>query len=70
MPDPSGFGVAADLGLGNALSQQVTDATEEERRRRRQGLSLMNSAFSPAVASLFPGMGKGLPTGGLFGAGR
>jgi hypothetical protein len=47
-------------GLGNQLSQQVTDETEEEKLRKRLGLSVMQSGaagvLSPAGKSLFGGM--------------
>jgi len=34
---------SADLGLGNTLASQVADETEEEKRKRRLGLSPMQS---------------------------
>jgi hypothetical protein len=37
------------LGLGSDLSNQVQDETEEEKRRKRLGLS---QASNPAVTSL------------------
>lgn len=43
-----GGAASADLGLGSNLSDQVTDETDEEKRKKRLGL-----AASPAVASLF-----------------
>lgn len=47
MPD-TGLGAAFDLGLGNTLSQQTKDQTEEEKKRRRLGL-----APGSAAAALF-----------------
>ena len=67
---PPGLSASGDLGLGDNLANQVADETEEERRRRRMGLSQ-----SDAVSALF-GYGR---TGiapiasmqlGLRGAGR
>jgi hypothetical protein len=46
-------------GLGNQLSQQVTDETEEERLRKRLGFSVMQSGaagMSPASRALFGGL--------------
>jgi hypothetical protein len=47
-------------GLGNQLSQQVNDETEEEQRRRKLGLSVLQSSsagvLSPAGRSLFGGL--------------
>lgn len=34
-------GAAGDLGLGSALSQQVKDETDEEKKRRQMGLSAL-----------------------------
>lgn len=45
---PAGSTAATDLGLGSNLADQVTDETEEEKRKRRLGMSQ-----SPAVQSLF-----------------
>jgi hypothetical protein len=51
-------GVASlDLGLGSNLSQQVKDDTEEEKRKRRLGMSALQS---PAASMLLgTGMGMG-----------
>lgn len=46
---------ASDLGLGSSLSQQVVDETEEQKRRRRLGLSPL-AANSQSVMSLFPAL--------------
>lgn len=53
---------AYDLGLGGALSKQVKDETEEERRKRMLGLSPMQS---PAASMLLGGFsaGQGMPGG-------
>jgi len=54
------FGASVDLGLGDQLSQQVQDETEEERKKRMaqsQQQSLLGPAGSLAVFSLFGGMG-------------
>lgn len=49
---------ATDLGLGGALNQQVDDETEEEKRKKRLGLSALQS---PAASMLLGGgMGGGL----------
>jgi hypothetical protein len=47
-------------GLGNQLSQQVADETDEERLRKRLGLSVLQQGgvMSPAGQSLFGGLGK------------
>lgn len=50
-----------DLGLGNALSDQVKDQTDELRKkkmREQQGLGA-----SPAAMSLFGGLGGGTGAG-------
>lgn len=48
-------GVATvDLGLGSNLTQQVQDETDEEKRRRRLGLSPLQSQ---AASMLLGGMG-------------
>lgn len=46
-------GAVADLGLGSNLSDQVKDQTEEEKRKRRLGLSTLQS---PAAQMLLGGM--------------
>ncbi len=43
---------AMDLGLGNQLPQQVADQTEEEKRKKRLGMSAMQS---PAAQMLLGG---------------
>jgi hypothetical protein len=48
------FGAANDLGLGADLSQQVKDETEEERKRRQAGASVLQS---PAAQML---LGNGM----------
>ena len=47
-----GSTVAADLGLGSLLKDQVADETEEQKRKRRLGLSPM-AKDSAAVGSIF-----------------
>jgi hypothetical protein len=39
-------------GLGDMLSNQVTDETDEEKLRRKMGLSVTQSGASPAMQSL------------------
>lgn len=55
LPSPSAFG---DLGLGSNLQQQVTDETEEEKRRKRLGLSVRANG-SASVQQLFGLSGMG-----------
>jgi hypothetical protein len=43
-------------GLGDMLSQQVGEETEEERRKRMLGLSVTQSGASPAMQSLLGGV--------------
>jgi hypothetical protein len=49
-------GAAADLGLGGMLGEQVSDETEEQRRKRMQQIQ-MNQAMGPeqslAVRTIF-----------------
>lgn len=45
----------SDLGLGSLLGQQTKDETEEEKRRKKLGLSALQD--SSAAAQLF-GFGK------------
>lgn len=53
-----GFGAPTDLGLGGALSGQVKDETEEEKRKRLLGMSALQS---PAAAMLLGGgLGSGM----------
>ncbi len=55
---------SSDLGLGDMLSQQVSNETEEQRKKRMQDLQqkqLLGPAGSMAVTSLF---GMGGPPGG------
>lgn len=60
MPQP--FGAAsADLGLGGVLGDQVTDETEEQKRRKRLGLSPLAQG-SRAASDLF-GLGAKPPLG-------
>lgn len=47
-----GLSAASDLGLGSALSQQVQDETEEEKRKKALGLSVTQS---PAAQMLLGG---------------
>jgi hypothetical protein len=47
---------ATDLGLGTMLTEQVQDETEEARRRRLLQQQAQQSV-SPAVLSLFGGVG-------------
>ena len=49
----SGMGAASDLGFGAALSQQVKDETEEEKKKRMVGMSALQS---PAAQMLLGGM--------------
>lgn len=53
-------GIASvDLGLGSNLSQQVLDETEEEKRRKRLGLSALQSpAASLLLGNGASGVGK------------
>jgi len=55
---------SSDLGLGGLLDRQTQDETEEEKRRKRLGLSSL-AANSPAAQQLF-GFGKS-GAGGPFG---
>jgi hypothetical protein len=51
--------VSGSGGLGNQLSQQVGDETEEERLRKRLGFSVTQSGaagMSPASRALFGGL--------------
>jgi hypothetical protein len=51
--------VGATGGLGNQLSQQVVDETDEEKLRKRLGFSVTQSGaagMSPASRSLFGGL--------------
>lgn len=50
-----GLSAASDLGLGSSLSQQVQDETDEEKRKRALGLSVMQS---PAAQMLMGGFGR------------
>lgn len=59
----SGFGAPLDLGLGSSLSQQVTDQTEEQKKKRKLGLPPL-AVNSSAVEQLF-----GMSGLGGFGAG-
>lgn len=52
MQQNRGLSAATDLGLGNSLSQQVQDETDEEKRRKALGLSVMQS---PAAQMLLGG---------------
>jgi hypothetical protein len=60
-PSLSAFG---DLGLGNALQQQTADQVEEERRKRRLGLSQLSQA-SPSVQQLLGLGGSQFSLGGM-----
>lgn len=65
---PAGMdlGLASGLGpgLGDMVSQQLQTQTEEERKRRQQGLSSISSTFSslaqqsqsPVMQALFGGL--------------
>lgn len=60
LPTLSKNGIAADmLGLGEGLQQQVTDETEEQRKKR---LAAMQGGITPdgsmAVPALFGASGK------------
>ena len=46
------LGAASDLGLGSMLSDQTKDETEEEKKRRKLGLSPLTDN-SLAVQTLF-----------------
>lgn len=48
---------SGDLGFGSTLSQQVQDETEEEKRKKRLGLSVMQD--SAARMLLGSGFGSG-----------
>lgn len=41
-----GPGAVMDLGLGSALSQQVKDETDEEKKRRQMGMSPLQGMAS------------------------
>jgi hypothetical protein len=60
-PSLSAFG---DLGLGDALTRQREDETEEEKRRKRLGLSQMSQG-SPSVQQLLGMGGPNFNIGGL-----
>jgi hypothetical protein len=45
-------------GLGDQLSQQVGDETDEEKLRRRLGFSVTQSGASPAMTALLGGVFK------------
>jgi hypothetical protein len=69
MPVPSartGLSPAvADLGLGDLLGQQVSDETEEARKKRMalmQERRMIGPAGSPATLSLFGGLPSGYGT--------
>lgn len=47
-----GLSAAFDLGMGSQLSGQMQDETEEEKRKKRLGLSAMQS---PAAQMLLGG---------------
>ncbi len=47
-----GLSAAADLGLGTSLSSQVKDQSDEEKRKKALGLSVMQS---PAAQMLLGG---------------
>ena len=53
---------ATDLGLGTDLSKQVTDESEEERKKRM--LAAKTSQLSPGAAALLGGPGMGMNSGG------
>lgn len=48
----TGLSAANDLGLGSQLTGQVQDETEDEKRRKRLGLSALQS---PAAQMLLGG---------------
>lgn len=52
---------AADLGLGAQLKQELDDAEIERRKKlmmqQKAGMSRTDSLMSPAVSSLFGGLG-------------
>jgi hypothetical protein len=53
-----GIGMSTGVGgLGDMLSQQVGEETDEEKLRRRLGLSVTQQSGSLAVQSLFGGAG-------------
>jgi hypothetical protein len=58
---PSAFG---DLGLGDALRGQQREETEEEKRKKRLGLSQLSQA-SPSVQQLLGMGGSQFNIGGL-----
>ena len=51
-----GLSAAGDLGLSNSLAGQVQDETEEEKRKRRLGLS----ALQGSAAQMLLGGGFGM----------
>lgn len=59
MPSSTNSALAAasgDLGFGSTLSQQVQDETEEEKRKKRLGLSVMQGG----AAQMLLGSGFGM----------
>lgn len=63
MPLPMQSLAAADLGLGEALREQVTDETDEQRKKRlaqAQERQMLGPQGSLAVTSLFGSRG-GIP---------
>lgn len=60
MPGSSLGMASVDLGLGSTLNQQVQDETEEEKRRRKLGLSALQSpASSLLIGGAFGRAGVG-----------
>jgi hypothetical protein len=50
-PAGTALNLSVDLGLGGALNQQVDDLTEEEKRKRRLGMSELQSPAGIALMS-------------------
>ena len=46
-----GLGSGTDMGLGSQLPQQVKDETEEEKRKKRLGMSALQSPAGQALLS-------------------
>jgi hypothetical protein len=61
---PMNFSAFGDLGLGNALQQQTADQVEEEKRKKRLGLSQLSQG-SPSVQQLLGMGGSQFNIGGM-----
>lgn len=45
----NGISASSDLGLGSNLSQQVQDETEEEKRKKRLGMSVLQGSAAQTL---------------------